>query len=187
MRILGGRFRGRALAAPRGLATRPTGARARTALFDTLAPMLADARIADLFAGTGSLGLEALSRDAAHVDFYEQARPALDALRTNIAALGVGTTAQVIGGALPLSLREGAPYDLVFVDPPWRQGLELPVAERLVKTRRLSTEGRIVIECARRDPWSEPAWHALGLELVDQRTYGDTEMRFFGLRATTPI
>jgi len=185
MRIIGGRFRGRALTAPRGLATRPTGARARVALFDTLAPYLDGASVADLFAGTGALGLEALSRGATSVDFYEQARPALDALRGNVTTFGVSADARVIGGTLPQSLREGAPYDLVFMDPPWRQALELPVAERLVRCGRVGPESRIVIEVARRDPWDEASWQAVGLELADQRVYGDTEMRFFRRRATT--
>lgn len=185
MRIIGGRFRGRALAAPRGLATRPTGARARVALFDTVAPLLESAYVADLFAGTGALGLEALSRGARRVDFYEQARPALEALRTNLTTLAVTSETQVFGGALPQSLREGSPYDLIFMDPPWRQSLELPVAERLVRTGRLGEDGQLVVEAARRDPWDPAAWSAVGLELVDQRMYGDTEMRFFRRHATT--
>lgn len=185
MRIIGGRFRGRSLSAPRGMATRPTGARARVALFDTLAPYLEGANVGDLFAGTGALGLEALSRGAARVDFYEQARPALEALRANIALLEVATSTLVVSGLLPQSVREGAPYDLVFMDPPWRQSLELPVAERLVRSGRMSSESLLVVEAARRDPWDEPAWQRAGLVLDDQRTYGDTEMRFFRLRATT--
>lgn len=184
MRIIGGRFRGRSLSAPRGMATRPTGARARVALFDTLAPYLDGARIADLFAGTGALGLEALSRGASHIDFYEQARPALEALRANIALLEVASSTTVIAGALPQSLREGEAYDLVFMDPPWRQALELPVAERLVKTARLSPDALLVVEAAKKDPWDPAAWSSVGLELSDQRAYGDTEMRFFRLHAT---
>ncbi|MCC6625231.1 MAG: 16S rRNA (guanine(966)-N(2))-methyltransferase RsmD [Deltaproteobacteria bacterium] len=181
MRITAGRFRGRALEAPRGMATRPTGARARTALFDTLAPRLEGARVADLFAGTGALGLEALSRGAAHVDFYESARPALDALRRNIATLGVADATTVVTGALPGAIRPGAPYDLILVDPPWRQGHERAVAERLVLTGRLGPESRLVIEADRRDPLDEAAWRGFGLVLVDRRSYGDTEMRFFAL------
>lgn len=178
MRILGGAFRGRAIAAPKGLATRPTGARARAAMFDILAPVLEGAAVADLFAGTGALGLEAISRGAASVDFYEDSRPALEALRANISTLGA-TTARVIGGSLPSSLREGPAYDLVFMDPPWRKDLELSVAQRLVRSARLAESGTLIVEAAKGDPFDEAAWIALGLVLDDRRAYGDTEVRFF--------
>jgi len=179
VRIIAGRFRGRALEAPRGLATRPTGVRARIALLDTLAPALAGARVADLFAGTGALGLEALSRGAAHVDFYESARPALEALRRNIAALGVGSEVTVVAGALPGSLRPGDAYDVILVDPPWRKGHERAVAERLIVTGRMGPSTRLVVEADRKDLFDDDAWRDLGIALVERRQYGDTEMRFF--------
>lgn len=185
MRILGGELRGRALVAPRGQSTRPTGARARTALFDTIAPLVEGASIADLFAGTGALGLEALSRGAARVDFFEQDRAALSALHRNIETLEVAARTTVIAGALPASIRPGVPYDIVFMDPPWRRDLELPVAGRLVALGRLGPSSRLVVESDRRDELDEEAWTRAGLVPVDRRTYGDTQMRFFQARATS--
>lgn len=185
MRVLAGRFRGRSLVAPNGLVTRPTSALARGALFEILRGRLDGARIADLFAGTGALGLEALSRGAKRVDFYESSRPALLALRKNIATLGTGDETRIIQGALPDSLGMGDPYDLLLMDPPWREGHELRVAARLVARKRIATGGILVIESPRTDPLDESMYAALGLTLDDRRKYGDTELRFF-LREPSP-
>lgn len=129
MRIVAGAFRGRALRAPAGAATRPTAERVRQALFDMLmhAPwggrdLLAGARVLDGFAGTGALGLEALSRGAAAATFFETDRAALAALRANIAACGTEAHARVV----PRDVTRpgpGSPHDLVFLDPPYGQGL----------------------------------------------------------------
>jgi len=179
MRIIAGRFRGRALAAPSGLATRPTSARARGALFEILRPRLEGASVADLFAGTGALGLEALSRGARKIDFYESQRAALESLRKNVALLGAAAETQVVPGALPDSIGAGDSYDLVFVDAPWRQGLELAVAARLVARQRLAPGALIVVENPRREDLAVERFVALGLALDDQRTYGDTALHFF--------
>ena len=179
MRILGGRFRGRPLVAPSGLSTRPTSARARGALFEIVRERLEDAFVADLCAGTGSLGLEALSRGARRVDFYESQRAPLAALRKNIEALAAGDRTRILHGALPDAIGVGEPYDLALVDPPWRQGLELGIAARLVAKQRLGPESLLVIESPRTDPLDAAPFAALGLALADQRTYGDTELRFF--------
>lgn len=186
MRIIAGRFRGRALAAPAGLHTRPTSARARGALFEILRQHLEDARVADLFAGTGALGLEALSRGAAHVDFYESGRHALEALRKNIGTLGVERATHVVAGHLPDSLGRGEPYDLVFMDPPWRVGHELKVAARLAAVDRLGPHGLLVIETPRSEPLDAQAYAEVGLVLDDRRTYGDTELRFFRRAPSMP-
>jgi len=185
MRIIAGRFRGRALAVPAGLATRPTSGRARGALLEILRSRLAGARVADLFAGTGALGLEALSRGAARVDFYESHRPAIAALQKNITQLGVGAQTRVSAGQLPSSLGSGEPYDLALMDPPWRCGHALTVAARLTGRDRLASDGLLVIECPRSEALDEPAFAALGLLLEDRRAYGDTELRFF-VRAAAP-
>jgi 16S rRNA (guanine966-N2)-methyltransferase len=186
MRIIAGRFRGRALAAPGGLATRPTSARARGALFEILRDRLTGSTVADVFAGTGALGLEALSRGARHVDFYEAHRPALEALRRNIAALAVATDTRVVPGQLPDSIGDGAPYDLVMMDPPWRRGYEIKVAARLVAKKRLVPGSVLVIESARAEPLEVRAFAELGLALDDRRTYGDTELRFLSYPSSPP-
>ena len=183
MRIIAGRFRGRTLVAPTGMKTRPTSALARGALFEILRNDLDGARVADLFAGTGALGLEAVSRGARRVDFYESHKPALEALKKNIAALGASADTRVVNGALPDSLGAGEPYDLMLMDPPWRVGHELAVATRIMARNRLAPEGLLVIESPRSEPLDVAAFLAAGLELDDRRSYGDTELRFFSRAA----
>src|SRR6202167_253113 len=137
MRIVAGAWRGRSLLAPSGTATRPTADRVRQALFDMLmhAPwagptVITDASVLDVFAGTGALGLEALSRGAARAVFVERARPALAALRTNIEACRAGDRCEV----LPidaLSAPAGERADIVFLDPPYGQDLAVRALARL--------------------------------------------------------
>ncbi len=186
MRIISGQFRGRLLSSPSGRDTRPTSARARGALFEILKERLDGAYVADLFAGTGALGLEALSRGAARVDFYENHRAALACLRVNIEALAVRSSTRVVSAPLPDSLTRGDRYDLVFMDPPWREGHELRVSRKLVSQSRLADQGLLVIESPRDEPLEESLWDELGLTLVDKRNYGDTELRFFSPK-TAPI
>lgn len=185
MRIIAGEFRGRLLSAPTGRTTRPTSARARGALFEILGASLRDAYVADLFAGTGALGLESLSRGARRVDFYESSKSALAALRKNIDALGVREKTRVLSSPLPESLTRGDPYDLVLIDPPWREGHELRVARQLATAQRLHRDGTLIVECPRSEPLESPLWQELGFELDDRRTYGDTELRFYRYPATT--
>lgn len=131
MRIIAGQWRGRPLIAPPGDATRPTSDRAREALFSMLASRLGSFEgllVADLFAGSGALGLEALSRGAAHCVFVENDRRAVDAIRSNIATLKASGEVLARGAehaALP------APVDLAFLDPPYGSGLVLPVLAKL--------------------------------------------------------
>ncbi len=127
MRIIAGKWRGRALKAPAGTATRPTSERAREALFSMLASRVGSfegLRVCDLFAGTGALGLEALSRGAAWATFVEMGRPALALLAANIGKFRAGADTEVIAAdATRLGRRAVAPFDLVFLDPPYGRGL----------------------------------------------------------------
>lgn len=131
MRIIAGRWRGRTLAAPPGAATRPTADRTREALFSMLASRIGsfeDLRVADIFAGTGALGLEALSRGARSCTFVERDREAVSALKANIARLdaeGTDVRAQAAEGFA------GGPFDVVFLDPPYGSGLGQKVLPRL--------------------------------------------------------
>ncbi len=119
MRVIAGEFRGRRIGAPPGRATRPMLDRVREAVFSTLQPRLPGAAVLDLFAGSGSLGLEALSRGAAHVRFVERGRPALAALRKNVDALGVRDRVEImIADALAPAAWGGA-ADVAFLDPPY--------------------------------------------------------------------
>lgn len=121
MRVIAGSAKGRTLDAPRGGATRPATDRIRETLFAILEPVLADARVLDLFAGAGTLGIEALSRGSASVTFVERSAEALKALRKNIAATGFGDRAEVVPANVLafLEQRVGGPYDVVFCDPPF--------------------------------------------------------------------
>ncbi len=178
MRVVAGEYRGRRLTAPRGEGTRPTSDRVREALFSILGPM-AGLRVLDLFAGTGALGIEALSRGAAHATFVERDRRALAALDANLTALDVpGETVRVHPRDAAAFLRDAAArddtYDLVLLDPPYRDVDRLaPVLA--VGLRPLLREGtRVVSETDRRQPL------ALDLPLGDERRYGDTLIRIHG-------
>jgi 16S rRNA (guanine966-N2)-methyltransferase len=121
VRVIAGSAKGRTLAAPRGGATRPATDRIRETLFAILEPILEDARVLDLFAGAGTLGIEALSRGAASATFVERSAEALKTLRKNIAATGFDDHAQVIGANVLSFLEQSStgPYDVVFLDPPF--------------------------------------------------------------------
>ncbi|HYX47455.1 MAG TPA: 16S rRNA (guanine(966)-N(2))-methyltransferase RsmD, partial [Sphingomicrobium sp.] len=124
MRIIAGEWRGRALEAPSGMATRPTADRARETLFSMLASRIGsfqDLRAADLFAGSGALGLEALSRGAASATFVESDAKAAAAIKRNAAKLGANDRVRIIAGSA-LSLPRLEPFDLILADPPYSQG-----------------------------------------------------------------
>lgn len=190
MRVIAGHLGGRRLVAPRGLATRPTTDRVREALFSTLASV-AGARVLDLYAGTGALGIEALSRGAESAVFVESARPALAALRENLASLGLAGGARESSGAgaparvlaepvaravLRLATASAEPFDLVFADPPYDDvDAALAALEALVPV--LAPGARVVLEHAtRRPPRPSPV-----LAVVRTRTYGDTGLTFLAL------
>jgi 16S rRNA (guanine966-N2)-methyltransferase len=175
MRIVAGRYGGRRLVAPKGDLTRPTADRVREAVFSALGP-LDEARALDLYAGSGALGLEALSRGAAHVLFVERDRRALDALRRNLATLQVAETDVEVRpgdarGALRTARARGEHYDLVFLDPPYRlaPALGSELTEGLAGL--LAPGARVVAEMDRRSPLE------LDLPCTLDRCYGDTQIR----------
>ena len=152
MRIIAGEWRGRRLVAPAGDATRPTADRTREALFSMLASRLGSFEglvVADLFAGSGAGGLEALSRGAAECVFVERDRAALDAIRANVAALGAGERAVVRGGdALTLPPPARVP-DLVLLDPPYGMGLAEAALGHLLATRWVGAATWVAVEVGR--------------------------------------
>jgi 16S rRNA (guanine(966)-N(2))-methyltransferase RsmD len=179
VRVIAGRFGGRRLSAPKGREVRPTADRVREALFASLdaGGALVGARVLDLFAGTGALGIEALSRGAERAVFVEQDRGAATALQANLDTLGLAAEeAQVRRAEVAKALRdarEGAEtYDLVFCDPPYRHaaGLGPTLSDALRPV--LAPAARVVTESDRRAPL------ALDLPLTDERRYGDTLIRF---------
>jgi len=181
MRIVGGRLRGRALVSPTSDAIRPTADRLREALFNILIHAHGDpvtgARVLDLFAGTGALGLEALSRGAASLVAMELARPALDALKRNISACRENARTLVFAcNALdpPQSQPRIAPCSLVFLDPPYGKGL-IPLAlVALGKAGWIASGALIVAEMGPRDEM--PAMDGFAVE--DERRYGKARIVF---------
>jgi 16S rRNA (guanine966-N2)-methyltransferase len=184
MRIVAGTFRGRPLVAPKGHLTRPTADRARQAIFNMLehaawAPELDGARVIDLFAGSGALGIEAISRGARFCRFVERAEPARAAIRANLTALGLEAHARLDSRdatKLPaLADVEGPPYDIAFLDPPYGEGLGETALGRLADGCWLATGGLAVLERGTADPAVTPA----GLELIDERQWGKARVSFF--------
>lgn len=175
MRVVAGRLGGRRLNAPPGRATRPTSDRVREALFSILGDV-AGLRVLDLFAGSGALGIEALSRGAAHATFVERAAPAARTLAANLAALGLaGPEAELRRGDALAFLRNArgsaAPYDLLFLDPPYRHAAALAPGLAAALGGVAAPGARLVAESDRRAPLD------LGLPLRDERRYGDTLIR----------
>jgi 16S rRNA (guanine966-N2)-methyltransferase len=174
MRVIAGRLGGRRLQAPRGSATRPTSDRVREALFAMLGE-LDGARVLDLFAGTGALGIEALSRGAATAVFVERDADALRALNANLRTLAIPEeSAQVRRGDALAALRSARErketYDLVFIDPPYRQAREWGPELSAMLPVLLGPDARVVVESDRRAPLQ------LELTVERERRYGDTSI-----------
>lgn len=182
MRIAAGKFRGRQLAAPRGRATRPTGARVREALFDILEhglgtdPPIDGARVLDVFAGAGALGLEALSRGGDHVTFMERDRAACAAIEANVAALGVAGQVQIVrtDATAPRAARTGEAASLVFLDPPYGQGLDGAALTALAAQGWIAAGAMVAVEHDKDDAVAIPP----GFAECDRRAYGSTEILF---------
>ena len=165
MRIIAGQFRGRTLEAPPGISTRPTGDRVREALFSMLASRIGSfegLRVADLYAGSGALGLEALSRGAAHATFVETDPSAQAAIKANAARLGVAERVRSLGGSA-LALPRSEPFDLIFADPPYAPGSGSGIVKAVSAADWLAAGGWMSIETDRRDP-VEPAGYEVEVE-----------------------
>ncbi|MBN2359714.1 MAG: 16S rRNA (guanine(966)-N(2))-methyltransferase RsmD [Deltaproteobacteria bacterium] len=171
MRIVGGEWRGRRIHAPRSPRVRPTAERVREAIFDLLGQRLEGQRVLDLFAGSGALGIEALSRGARYATFVERDRAAVQRIRANLELLAAGDRAEVVGAAVAsfVARRSGARYDTVFADPPYLQPPAPEIWSDLVE-RWLAPGGRLVIESAVRSPVDVSGLAASS----EQRCYGDS-------------
>lgn len=177
MRIVAGQHKGRPITAPKGRNTRPTSDRAREALFNVLAhsswaPSLEGARVIDLFAGSGALGFEALSRGAAFCLFVETDHSARGAIRANVEAMGLyGITRLHRRSATDLGDKPagvGPPFTLAFLDPPYGKGLVLPALNTLVIGEWLSAEAIAIVETSADEGFEAPP----GWEVLDDRTSG---------------
>lgn len=186
MRIVSGEFRGKALATPPGQTTRPTSDRARQAIFNILehAPWsdgVRERRVIDLFAGSGALGFEAVSRGAAFCLFVETDEAARGAIRENVDAMGLfGRTRVHRRDATQLGARPGADgpaFDLAFLDPPYGKGLAEAVLPKLVDGGWLAPGATAVVERG----VAEPALEVPGYEVLDTRDYGAARVWFLRL------
>ena len=190
MRIVAGSLRGKRLVAPEGEGVRPTADRTREALFGILeggrmtggVSPLPGARVLDAFAGTGALGLEALSRGAGQVDFLERYAPALSALRSNVAALDATEACRVHDRDVLHPPQAEAPADLVLLDPPYNQGLARPALEALVRAGWIGQKTLICLEMLKSEDLALPSAFAL----LDERKYGKAKLCFLRLEALSP-
>lgn len=187
MRVVAGRFKGRRLAGPRDAATRPTADKVREALFSTLGP-IDDARTLDLFAGTGALAIEALSRGAGPVDLVEKSRSAARVVQANLETVGAAdeeARVRIVDAIkfLETAVLRGETYDLVFVDPPYASADALAPRLAALLPKVLATGARVVVESDRRRPLelAEDPQEGVqnGLTLRFERIYGDTLLRVF--------
>ena len=183
LRVIAGDFRGRRLRAPRGLETRPTIDRVREALFAVLTDVK-ECRVLDIYAGTGALGIEAMSRGAARATFVEARREAQDVIRGNLVTVGIDALSTVVG--IPIeraakALRPLGPFDLVVADPPWPIAAGVPSVLGRVLPPVLSDGARLIIGHRAGHPLQFPTvWP---FRCTDERTWGDAAMSFFGFEA----
>jgi len=187
MRIVGGTLKGRTIRTPEGRDTRPTSDRARESIFNILAhaewaPPLEGARVIDAFAGSGALGFEAISRGGAFCLFVETEAAARGCIRDNVEAFQLFGNTRIHRrsatdlGPKPAGL--GAPFDLVFMDPPYANGLVPPALEQLLRGQWITPDALVVAETGAHEPPQE----AVGWNLLDERTYGAARVSF--LRAS---
>jgi len=190
VRIVGGSHRGRPLAAPEGPTVRPTSDRAREALFNILehgswaaqGSPVAGARVLDAFAGTGALGLEALSRGAAHATFLEQSAAAMAALKTNVATLKETARAVILRGDATAPTRAPESCSLVFLDPPYGQELGPKALTALAKAGWIAEAAIVVLEVGAREDFAAPE----GFAVVDERRYGAARLVLMRYGAPAP-
>ena len=173
--ITGGTLRSRRIPTPPGRAVRPTPARVKEALFSILGSRVDDARVLDLFAGSGALGFESLSRGAAHVTFVEKHRPTAELLRAAARALGVAEHVEVIAAPAERAVRglDGR-YDVVFADPPYAQAFPAAMLDTLCRRRTIDAATTVVYEHSSHEP--TPVDPALQVERSER--YGEVALEF---------
>ena len=184
MRIIAGTAHGQTIKAPAGRDTRPTTDRVREAIFSALTPFLEGAYVLDAFAGSGALGLEALSRGAAGVVFCEQARPAQLAIKENLAKLGLQERGQLLCGAVEQQLprwvenAKSQAFDIVLLDPPYNRGLIAKIEPLLLGEGVLAEGALVMLETAAKEPelFADSRWRQL-----KNRVYGDPAVYYWEL------
>jgi len=181
MRIITGKAKGKRLFSPQGEGIRPTADRVKESVFNILGCQWEGKRVLDLFSGTGSLGLEAISRGAQQVVFVEKSRPALNVLKKNISFCGFDSHAIVLAMSVPRGValmgQRGETFHIIFADPPYGKGWVEKTIRQILAHRILSQDGTIVMEHA---PYESPPRDIGELLAIEQRTYGDTAVSFLG-------
>ncbi len=177
MRIIGGELRGKKLFSPQDRSVRPTADRLREAIFNILSSELCDAAVLDLFAGTGALGIEALSRGAASAWFVDRSQAALTVLKKNLAACRFQDRARCVQRDVlkGLNFLSKACFSLVFMDPPYNKGLMRPALKRLQQSGATAPDALVVVEHSIAEPLVDPG---RAYRLEDQRRYGKTLVSF---------
>jgi len=180
MKVIGGAARGRKLKVPKGLAVRPTAARVKESLFNILPHDFSGLRMLDLFAGSGNVSIEALSRGALEVVMVDESARSTATIRENLTRLGLNHRAQVWGAPVRRSLRKlsaaGEKFDLIFLDPPYGKGLVTTTLEAISQSALLNPAGIIVAEHSGRETLQTRYGDLI---LNDRRRYGDTQLSFF--------
>lgn len=178
MRVIAGEAKGRKLKMVSGSSTRPVGERAKEALFSILGERVVGARFLDLYAGTGSVGIEALSRGAQSAVFVDRQRQAVTTIRDNLSHTGLKDRAQVVRGDAFTFLKRGdvEPFDLIYVAPPQYQGLWAKTLLALEDSTLLAPGGLVVVQI---HPKEYQELELRSLELIDQRKYGSTLLCFY--------
>ncbi|HPT83648.1 MAG TPA: 16S rRNA (guanine(966)-N(2))-methyltransferase RsmD [Limnochordia bacterium] len=179
MRVIAGKAKGTKLASVKGLSTRPTGDRVKEALFNILGPAVVESSFLDLFAGSGAIGLEALSRGARQVVWVEADRACCEQIKKNLARTGLqgGVVYRSdVFAALNGLHKRGEQFDLIFLDPPYNRGLVAKTLERLTATELLTPEGIIIAEASKKE---EAPLGVSKLCLEQIRTYGETALLFY--------
>ncbi len=173
MRVIAGAYKGRRLVCPKGDAVRPTTDRVKEAMFGAIQFQISGAAVLDAFAGSGALGIEALSRGAAHVDFVEREKACQKALEENLRAVGAADYRVLKGDVFSLMPYLGR-YDIVLMDPPYDEGFYVPLLEALRDAKKLNNGAVIVAECRRKFDFMLP----IGYNLTKRRDYGDISLLF---------
>ncbi|HAU31677.1 MAG: Methyltransferase [Desulfotomaculum sp. 46_296] len=188
VRVISGIYRGRLLKVPRGWKGRPTGDRVKEALFDILGGRVQESRFLDLYAGTGNVGIEAISRGARQVCFVDQNSKAVQAIYENLRFLPGDLSAQIyviklnVLKALKLMANRKELYNIIFLDPPYEQRLEKPTIEMISSCGLLLPDGVIIVESSKREVL--PA-RVDDLTLTRQQRYGDTLLTFYSFQTRT--
>ncbi|MBI3399035.1 MAG: 16S rRNA (guanine(966)-N(2))-methyltransferase RsmD [Deltaproteobacteria bacterium] len=180
MRIIGGTAKGRRLASFRGMSIRPTTDKVREAIFNILPRLFAFKNVLDLFAGTGAIGIEALSRGAATATFVDSEPKAVKIIKKNLDVCGFIDKAAILAkdveSALNMLSKKGEKFDLIFIDPPYNTSLMGIALNHIGNKGLLAADGLIVVESSKRMIWDG---ELKGIELTDRRRYGDTVVSFY--------